>query len=261
MKSLRIATHGGVLTFRALFNFLSPMVFFTVMLLTPLLQIIFFASFGPAFSDLQPSFFAAGNALQVAAMAAVFGVSQTIANERFAGSINNVLMTPASRVALYAGRGLPHLAIGALTAAVGLVLAASITDLHLTSAQWASVLPVIVVTTASCTGVGMLFGALGLMGRDTTFSGNIAYIGLLLLSGAAVPPSYLPAPLAIAAHGLPMTNGVAALRKLLVEGAGSGFWSLIAWEAVVGAVWIALTLAMLHRIERRARRSGRLDFV
>lgn len=260
MTSLRLALHGGVLVFRALFEWLSPVVFVTVMVLTPLLQVLFFTSFGPAFSDLDPSFFAAGNALQVSAMAGVYGVSQTIANERLFGAIDNVFVSPAGRVPLYLGRAVPHLVVGALTSIVGLVVAVAVTELSLPAGRWAGLLVLVLVTTASCAGIGMLFGALGLMGRDTTITGNLAYFAILLFSGAAVPLDRLPAPVAAAAHALPMTNGVSGLRHLIGTGPDGWFWSRVGWEAVVGLAWAALTVALLRRIEQRARRTGSLDF-
>jgi ABC-2 type transport system permease protein len=259
MTSLRIALHGGVLAFRALFEWLSPVVFVTVMVLTPLLQVLFFTSFGPAFSDLEPSFFAVGNALQVSAMAGVYGVSQTIANERLFGAINNIFVTPAGRVALYAGRAIPHLVIGALTSVVGLVIAVAVTGMSAPVDRWGGLLPLVLVTTASCSAVGMLFGALGLMGRDTTITGNLAYFAILLLSGATVPLGQLPEPVAVLSHALPMTNGVSGLRHLLAVGPDGYFWSRLGWEAVVGLAWISLTMLLLRWIEQRARR-GSLDF-
>jgi len=249
------------MAYRALFEWQSPLVFISVMLATPFFQIIFFTSFGPAFSHLRPSFFAAGNALQVSAMAGVYGVSQTIANERLFGAINNIFVSPANRLALYLGRSLPHAVIGALTSAAGLAMAVLLTDLTLTPSRWAALALLLAVTTASCTAIGLILGALGLIGRDTTITANVAYLGILLLSGAAVPASRLPAIIAAAARGIPMTNGVRAFRWLLSHGPDARFYELVLWEALVGTCWVVATILLLQWIEKRARRMGTLDIV
>jgi ABC-2 type transport system permease protein len=193
-------------------------------------------------------------------MAGVHGVSQTIANERLFGAINNVFISPAGRVPLYLGRTWPHVVIGGLTSAAGLGIAALVFGLSLPADRWTALVLVVVVTVVSCCGMGMLFGALGLMGRDTSITANVAYLVLLVFTGASVPLERVPAAVAACSHALPMTNGIAALRRLVAVGPDGQFWVWIGWEAIVAVGWISLTVVLLRWIEQLARRTGSVDF-
>lgn len=259
MSVLRLTFVGGALTFRALFDWLSPPMFVATMLATPLLQVYFFATFGPAYSTWPAEFFATGNAVQTCAMAGIYGVAQTIGNERMFGTLAPVLLSPANRWALYLGRALPHIAIGFAVSLAGLVSATLITDFSVPLGRWPALALALLVTVTSCTAIGIPLGATGLLSRDTTVAASVAYLGVLLVSGAAVPPELLPDPVAAAAQIVPMTNGIAAVRRLVDLGADPAFFGLLGRELLVGCVAIALSVLALLWIERRARRRGDFD--
>lgn len=259
MNSLRLALVGGFLTFRALFDWLSPTMFVATMLVTPLAQIYFFTIIGPAYSTWPADFFATGNAVQTCAMAGVYGVAQTIGNERMFGTLAPLLLSPANRAALYLGRALPHLAVGLGVSLAGLALATLLIDFTMPPDRWPSLVLVLLVTVTSSTAIGIPLGAMGLLGRDTTVAASAAYLGLLLISGAAVPPALMPGPIADVATFLPMTNGIAAVRHLAAHGADGTFLTLLTRELLIGAVAIGLGFLALSSIERRARHRGDFD--
>lgn len=261
MRHLRVATIGGFLTYRALFDWLSPAMFVAAMLATPVFQVIFFATFGPAYSERPPEFFAVGNAVQICAMAGVYGVAQTIANERLFGTMAHLLLSPANRLALYLGRSLPHVVVGLVVSACGLLLAWMVTDFWLPPSRLGALLVVLVVTSASCTAVGLLLGALGLLSRDIHFGAALAYLGLLLVSGAAVPADQLPVVLRVVGEWLPLGNGITATRELVAVGASDDFMTHLLRELLVAAVTLLFGAVVLKRIEDRARLRGDLDFL
>ena len=64
MKAVRVFLIGSVISYRALFNWISPVMYTTTMLGAPLFQILFFAYLG-RFSGLRDdTFFVLGNAIQ-----------------------------------------------------------------------------------------------------------------------------------------------------------------------------------------------------
>ena len=241
------------------FDFMAPALFVSAMLATPVFQVVFFAALGPAYSTQPAEFFAVGNAVQACAMAGVVGVSQTIANERVFGTMGQVVLTPANRLALYLGRSLPHAVTGLVISATGLVLAWAITDFWVPPTQWWALLLVLLVTSASCTAIGLPFGAAGLLSRDTNVMTSLMYLGLLLVSGAAVPVAELPAGLRWCGEVLPLSHGLEALRHLVRDGVDATFAGLVLQEALVGAVILGLGTLLLQGIEARARRRGDLD--
>ena len=51
MSGLRLFWQGGMFTYRALFNWISPVLYTTTMLGSPLFQILFFTYLGRTFTD------------------------------------------------------------------------------------------------------------------------------------------------------------------------------------------------------------------
>ena len=80
------------------------------MLGSPLFQILFFTYLGRfALAGESDAFFIVGNAVQVCAMAAVYGMTMAVANERQFGTLGPLLASPANRPAVFLGRGVPVL--------------------------------------------------------------------------------------------------------------------------------------------------------
>ena len=82
-SGLRIFFVGGLISFRALFNWIKPYIYVPTMFGSPLFQIVFFAYLGRyAHTGQSDAFFIVGNAVQVCAMSSVYGMTMAVANER-----------------------------------------------------------------------------------------------------------------------------------------------------------------------------------
>ena len=89
------------------------------MLGSPLFQILFFTYLGRYAGSQDDAFFIVGNAIQVAAMAGIYGMTMGIANERQYGTLQPLLATPANRLAIFSGRALPFIANGIAVSVFG----------------------------------------------------------------------------------------------------------------------------------------------
>ena len=112
MNFARIFFVGGLISYRALFNWIRPSMYIPTMLGSPLFQLIFFTKLGQFAHAESADFYIVGNSVQVAAMASIYGMAMAIANERSFGTLGPLLATPANRAAVFLGRGLPVLANG-----------------------------------------------------------------------------------------------------------------------------------------------------
>ena len=82
MSAVRVFFIGGYLAYRALFNWIHPGMYIPTMLGSPLFQILFFVYVG-RFAELRnDAFFVVGNAIQVTAMAGIYGMAMAIGGER-----------------------------------------------------------------------------------------------------------------------------------------------------------------------------------
>ena len=72
--AFRVFFVGGRISYHALFNWIRPGLYVTTMLGSPLFQILFFTYLGRYATDRGDDFFIVGNAVQVSAMAGIYGM-------------------------------------------------------------------------------------------------------------------------------------------------------------------------------------------
>jgi len=259
MTFLRVFFVGGRIAYRALFNWLHPTIYIPTMLGMPLFQILFFAHLGRYSGLADDAFFVVGNAVQASAMAGVFGMVMTIANERQLGTLSAVLATPANRLALFCGRAVPLIANGLLVSAFGFAVGLLLLDFHLRVDAVPALAVAVTVTAASCAAFGLALGSVGLRARDVWVGSNLAYYLMLLLCGVNVPLQRLPEWLAAVGRTLPLTHGIQAARQLAAGAHLSDVAGLLGREALVGATYAALGYALLRLFEAEGRRCASLD--
>jgi ABC-2 type transport system permease protein len=256
---VRLFFVGGLLSYRALFNWIRPLIYVTTMLGSPLFQILFFAYLG-RFAGLQDdTFFVVGNAVQVSAMSGIYAMTLTIANERHFGTLSPILATPANRVALFLGRAVPVIANGLFVSVFGFGVGLLLLDFELAWSQVPALAVVLVVTVTSCTGLGMLLGSIGLRARDVFFASNLVYYLMLLVCGVNIPVESLPSWLEAIGRVVPLTHGIEAAREV-ARGASLGDVSdLVLTELVIGAAYTAAAFALFRLFEVEGRRSAALE--
>jgi len=224
----------------------------------PLTQMVFFAFVvrlgGGGASAVE--FTALGNAVATVTYSSVFSVCQTTDSEKWQGTMEHLLVSPASRLALYFGRGLIPILLSLATVCVGLAYA----DLFFGVAIAPSVIPAlalsVVLTAFAMVGFGLLLGGVALYLRTSLIIGNIFLFVGLLLSGVNFPLSELPLPLQYAGYCLPLTWGLLAIRGAV---AGDGLGTLaILWGAVAAAAAVSFgaAISLWEFFERRALSTG-----
>lgn len=257
--ALRVFFIGGAISYRALFNWISPVMYVTTMLGSPLFQILFFTYLGRYAGSEDDSFFVIGNAVQVSAMAGIYGMVMGIANERQFGTLSPILATPANRLALFLGRALPNIVNGLIVSAFGFATGLVFLDFSPALATVPALAAVVVLTTVSCVCFGMLIGSVGLRARDVFFAANLIYFLMLLVCGVNVDVNDLPGWLAAIGRAMPLTHGIEAAREI-AKGATLGDVSgLVATEALVGVAYAAAAYLLFRFFETESRRRASLE--
>jgi ABC-2 type transport system permease protein len=256
---MRLLLVGGLLSYRALFNWIRPLIYLTTMLGSPLFQILFFVYLG-RFAGLQDdTFFVVGNAVQVSAMSGIYAMTMTIANERQYGTLSPLLATPANRVALFLGRALPVIANGLVVSAFGFGVGLVLLDFQLTWSQVPALAVVLLVTVSSCTGLGMLLGSIGLRARDVFFASNLVYFLMLLVCGVNIPVEELPGWLEAIGRAVPLTHGIEAAREVARGAALGDVGGDVLTELAIGVVYTAAAFGLFRLFEVEGRRSAALE--
>ncbi len=259
MNAARVFFLGGAISYRALFNWMQPVVYVPTMLAGPLFQILLFAYVGRA-SGVEPdAFFVVGNAVQVAAMAGVFGVAMTIGGERWTQTLSLVLVSPANRLALFLGRALPLIVNGFILSWFGFAVGWAFLDFDPAARSLPALALCVATTAASCTAFGLVIGSFGLYAREIFVAANLAYMGLLIFCGVNVPLDALPQWMEAVSRGLPLTHGIEAARSIVGDAAISDVGGLLARELAVGAAYAAAAYVLLRGFEVLGRRRASFE--
>ena len=261
MTSLRIFFVGGLLSYRALFNWLRPAVYIPTMLGKPAFQIVFFTYLGRFSGVADDSYFIVGNAVQSSVVASVIGMVMLLANEREAGTLSAILATPANRLALFAGRALPVIGNGLFVSTFGFGVAFLVLDFRMPLAAIPALAATLAVTVTSCAMLGMVLGSVGLRARDIWVISNVTYGLTLLLCGVNVPLSAMPDWLAAAGRLLPLTHGAQAARELVAGASLADVSGLIGREALIGLAYGIVGYGLLRFFEAESRRRATLDLL
>jgi ABC-2 type transport system permease protein len=250
---------GGAISYRALFNWISPGIYVTTMLGSPLFQILFFTYLGRFAGSEDDSFFIVGNAIQVAAMAGIYGMTMGIANERQYGTLQPLLATPANRLAIFSGRALPFVLNGLVVSAFGFAASWLLLDFRPAEGSVPPLVVAVAVTTCSCVALGLLIGSIGLRARDVFFAANLVYFLMLLVCGVNVPNEDLPAWLGAIGRALPLTHGIEAAREIVAGASLADVSGLLATEATIGLVYAIVAYALFRLFEAEGRRRASLE--
>ena len=259
MRSLRVFFVGGLISYRALFGWLNPWVFIPSLLVAPVFQILLFVYIGRSAKLESDAFYVIGNGLQYAAVPCLFAMANTVAGERFQQTLGYILITPARRLPLFLGRALPVAANGFFVSVFALAVGGAIVGIHIPGAAYAPILLVVAVCAFSCTGLGLINAALGLVARETAVASNILFGALLIISGANVPVRDLPGPLQAVSNAVPLTHGIQAARRLAAGDSLPSVGGLVATEALIGLCYAAAGYALLRGTETVSRRNATLE--
>jgi ABC-2 type transport system permease protein len=259
VSNVRVFFVGGLIAYRALFNWLNPWIFVPTLIVQPIFQVLFFAFLGRSAGLESDRFFVVGNALQAAALPGLFAMTFSVSGERWSQTLSPLLATPANRAAIFLGRALPVIANAALVCVVCFVGGALALGVRVEAASIPSLAVVIAATSFSCTGFGMLGAGLGLRWRDAIIAVNLADAVLLVFCGVNIPIGALPGWMQATSEYLPITHGLRAARRVADGTALGDVGGLIAAELAIGAIYGAIGYSFIRYLEGVARRGARLE--
>ena len=185
-------------------------------------------------------------------------LTETVAWERWEGTIEYTFMAPLSRPVHLFGMGLFAVAYGVVRASALFVVIAAFFSLHLPDANFAAALLLLAVASVSFIGIGMMTAVLPLISPEKgTQLGFVAQGLLLVVSGVYYPVSVLPEWMQWVSKISPATYALRGIRGSILEGQGllwANVWPLI----VIGVISIPLGLAVFKRGEIYAKKHGKL---
>jgi ABC-2 type transport system permease protein len=260
VNGFRLFWQGAILGYVALFHWLRPIQYAASKIVMPLAQMFFFVYLGTfATGADNASFYVIGNALQIAAVSGIYGVTMSIGGERNEGTLPYLFGTPANRMLIFLGRAFMNIMDGSVGVVIAFFWGVVLMGLDLSNTNlWALALTILITTLSTC-GLGLMLGSLALVTVNVMFINNLVYFLLLIFSGANVALEALPGWVQAISSALPLTRGIAAAR-LLVGGASLSEAGPLLWgELGIGVLYSLLGYALFTIFEIEARRRGTLE--
>jgi ABC-2 type transport system permease protein len=186
--------------------------------------------------------------------------TETVAWERWEGTIEYTFMAPLSRPAHLLGMGAFAVLYGVVRTVALFGLVALTLGVRFGSPDFLTATVVLAASSVSFVGIGMMTAVLPLVSPEKgTQLGFIAQGLLLVISGVYYPVSVLPQWMQWLSVVSPATYTLEGARRAILDGAGvtavwDDLWPLI----LIGAVAVPLGLFVFSLGERYAKRHGRL---
>jgi ABC-2 type transport system permease protein len=187
-------------------------------------------------------------------------LTETVAWERWEGTIEYTFMAPLSRPVHLFGMGLFAIVYGIVRAILLFGVVALFFDLELPQADYFAALVLLLVASVSFIGIGMMCAVLPLISPEKgTQLGFMAQGILLVISGVYYPVDVLPGWMQFFSTISPATYALDGLRDAILDGDGLTAMGDELWPlAVIGVVSIPLGLWVFRRGEQYAKRHGKL---
>jgi len=187
-------------------------------------------------------------------------LTETVAWERWEGTIEYTFMAPLARPVHLAGMGLFAIAYALVRAVLLFGVVAAFFELEMPQADFVAALVVLGVASISFVGIGMMTAVLPLISPEKgTQLGFIAQGILLVVSGVYYPVDVLPGWMQAVATISPATYALDGIRDAILEGDGvTAMWDELWPLLVIGVVSVPLGLEVFRRGERYAKRHGKL---
>jgi ABC-2 type transport system permease protein len=185
---------------------------------------------------------------------------ETVAWERWEGTIEYTFMAPLSRPMHLIGMGIFAVLYGIVRAAAVFGAIAAMFHLHMPNANFVTALVIVGVASISFIGIGMMTAVLPLISPEKgTQFGFIGQGLMLVVSGVYYPVSVLPTFMQWLAKVSPANYALRGMRHAILDGAGIGaVWDDIWPLLVIGVVAVPLGLEIFRRGEVYAKRHGKL---
>jgi ABC-2 type transport system permease protein len=185
-------------------------------------------------------------------------MTETVAWERWEGTIEYTFMAPVSRPVHLIGMGVYAVIYGLVRAALVFFAVVLFIGIHLPHANYGAAIALLAIASISFIGVGMMTAVLPLVSPEKgTQLGFVAQGLMLVVSGVYYPVNVLPEWMQWVAKISPATYALRGNREQILNGAGLAWadvWPLL----VIGAFSIPIGLSVFKVGERYAKKHGKL---
>ena len=185
-------------------------------------------------------------------------MTETVAWERWEGTIEYTFMAPLSRLVHLFGQGAYAVLYGLIRAMILFFVVAAFIGIHAPDANYGAALGLLALASLSFIGVGIMTSVLPLISPEKGAQlGFVCQGVMLVVSGVYYPVSVMPEWMQWIAKISPATYALRGCRNSIIYGTGM-VWADV-WPLLIIAVLATpIGLAVFRRGERHAKKHGKL---
>lgn len=189
----------------------------------------------------------------------LWGTGVSIQSERWMGTVEVLFLTPTNKMIILLASGLSSL-IEASWWIVSIFLSGwAIFGVEPQVSSLPAVIASIISTMAALVSVGVFFAGFFVLTRAADQLASGLQAPIRFFSGVAFPVSALPQMLQYISYMIPVTYGILALRKCVLQACDlTGIWIDLAPLWLMTMVFLILGKVALRIVERRAKKTGTL---
>lgn len=250
----------SMMSYKALFGFLSPKIYILVKVINPIFQLIFFsllASYVYQTDDVTP--WLIGNAFLLSMFNSLFGVGTVMANERQFGTLTSIIASPSNHFLIFVGRAFMHIIDASSTVLIGFAVGYIFFGIDFSQTNFLMLFITIFISMYAAMGIGLLIGSIGLIVKDMNLILNTVSMGFMILTGANFPLSELPYFIQYISYSIPITRSIEAGRLIVAGGGSTSLFTLMVKEVMIGTIYIIIGYYLLKVLERKAREGADMD--
>jgi len=188
-------------------------------------------------------------------------LGQFMVSEQAVGTLEQILLTPASRVAMIAGRWVRVMVTDLLVMGGTAIFLLVVIRTQILVLNPLPVLLIVVLLEVALLGAGVLLAGLSLRIRSVAIYINYSWLAVMIFSGVFFPPTAIPMPFQIISYILPTTYFVDSVKYYAV-----GTPTLLPPTLELGLLFVFTIgfflggLYIFKAIERNAKKRGQLSF-
>jgi ABC-2 type transport system permease protein len=185
-------------------------------------------------------------------------MTETVAWERWEGTIEYTFMAPLSRFVHLFGQGAYAVLYGLIRASILFFAVAAFIGIHAPDANYGAALALLAIASVSFIGVGIMTSVLPLISPEKGAQLGFVCQGIMLVvSGVYYPVSVMPEWMQWISKISPATYALRGCRASIIDGAGLA-WANV-WPLLIIAVLATpIGLAIFRVGERHAKKHGKL---
>jgi ABC-2 type transport system permease protein len=187
-------------------------------------------------------------------------ISESIAWERWEGTIEYTFMAPISRFVHLIGNCLHAITYGVIRSTLILLIVVFFFGISIQGMNLIVLFVILIVSGLSFIGLGLVAAILPLLSTEKgAYATHIFEAVLLLISGVYYEIDVLPSWIRPLSYISPATYTLKAMRAVLLNGAGfKDLWSTIALLFCLGIVLIPVGMFVFKQAEFFAKKTGKL---